>query len=169
MDRDYRKVSSMHGRYMNEAEGVVKDIRGSNALVLTDRQAMCGTCEAKGFCRMLGGGKEILSEALNPIGAGIGDMVKIGIPAGAVTKASMVVYLLPAVGIVGGAVIGYFLGMIYNFDANVSTLIGGAVCLGLSMLLVRQLNNILSRSPSYQPEIIKIINPDACKRDNKEQ
>ena len=168
MDQNYQKINRMHRTYMNEAEGIVKEIRGRNALVLTDRQSMCGTCEAKGFCKTLGGGKEMLSVASNPIGARIGDIVKIGIPLGTVTKASMVVYMLPAAGIVGGAVIGYFLGKMYNFDANLSTLIGGAVCLGLSMLVVRQLNNILSRSPSYQPGIIKIINPDACKQDQEE-
>ena len=109
---------------------------------------------------MLGGGKEMLSEALNPVGAKIGDMVKIGIPEGTVTKASLVVYMIPTIGIVGGAALGYYIGKLYSLNLDLSTLIGSLVGIGLSMIFVRLLSNTLSKRPFYQPEIIKIINPD---------
>jgi len=146
--------------YMNESEGIVKEVRGKKALVLTDRQTMCAECVAKSFCQMLGGGKEMLSEAINPIGAEAGDTVKIGIPAGTVTKASLIVYMIPAIGFVGGASLGYFIGKLYGLDFNIFTLIGSLLGLGLSLIPARFLNNILSKRPSYQPEITLIINPD---------
>lgn len=144
---------------MIEEEGVVKEVRGEKALVLTDRKAQCGQCTARGFCEMLGGGKEMLSEALNPIGAKAEDAVKIGIPSGTVTKASMVVYMIPAVGIVGGASLGYCIGKLYSLHLDLSTLIGSLAGIGVSMIFVRILSSALGKRPSYQLEIIKIINP----------
>jgi len=161
MDQTYVNKSLTRPKvYINESEGIVKEARGKKALVLTDRQEMCASCVAQNFCHMLGGGKEVLSETINPIGAKAGDMVKIGIPDGAVTKASLIVYMIPAIGFVGGASLGYFIGKLYSLDLNVSTLIGSLLGLGLTMISVRFLNNILSKRPYFQPEITKIINPD---------
>jgi sigma-E factor negative regulatory protein RseC len=160
-----RRSSTMESRrgipraYMIEEEGIVKEVRGKKALVLTDRKAQCSHCTARGFCEMLGGGKEMLSEALNPIGARAEDVVKIGVPAGTVTKASLVVYMIPAVGIVGGAAFGYYMGKLYELHRDLSTLIGSLVGIGISLIFVRLLSNVLSKRPSYQLEIIKIINP----------
>ncbi len=167
MHNQYTGKGRMPRAYMNEAEGIVKEIKDKKALVLTDKQSMCGQCSAKGFCDMLGGGKEVLSETLNPVGAKIGDTVRIGVPFGVVTKASMVVYMIPAIGLTGGAAIGYFLGKLYNFDTNLSTLIGSLTCLGISLIAVRFASDSLSRKPSFQPEIVKVITPDAYKQDKE--
>ena len=145
---------------MIEEEGVVKEVRGEKALVLTDRKAQCGQCMARGYCEMLGGGKEMLSEALNPVGAKVEDIVRIGIPSGTVTKASLIVYLIPAAGIVVGGAVGYYIGRFYSLDLDLSTLVGSLAGIGISMVFVRLLSNILRKRPSYQLEIIKIINPE---------
>jgi len=160
MDQTHVEIRKRPKLYMIEEEGIVKEVRGDKALVLTDRKAQCGECTAKGYCQMLGGGKEMLSEALNPIGAKTEDIVQIGIPSGTVTKASMVVYMIPALGIVGGAAIGYYIGRLYSLHLDLSTLIGSLAGIGISMIFVRLLSNVLSKRPSYQLEIIKIINPD---------
>jgi positive regulator of sigma E activity len=161
MDQAYEKLMKRPKFYINEAEGIVKEAQGKKALVLTNRQEMCAECVAKNFCQMFGGGKEVLSETINAIGAKAGDMVKIGIPTGTVTKASLIVYMIPVTGFVGGASLGYFIGKLYSLDLNVSTLIGSILGLGLLMIFGRFLNNVLSKKPSYQPEITKIINPDS--------
>ena len=163
MDQRSMEIRERPKAYMIEEEGVVKEVRGNKALVLTDRKAQCGQCVAKGYCQMLGGGKEMLSEALNPIGAKSEDIVRIGIPAGTVTKASMVVYMIPAMGIVVGATLGYYIGKLYGLHSDLSTLIGSLAGIGISMVFVRLLSNVLGRRPSYQLEIIKIINPDTKK------
>jgi sigma-E factor negative regulatory protein RseC len=162
MDMDFtsRQLFKVPRSYMNEELGTVRELRGEKALVVTDRQAMCGQCVAKGFCHMLGGGKEMLAEALNPIGAKPGDTVRIGIPSGTVAKASFVVYMIPAIGLTGGALIGYFTGKSSGADYNLATLVGCLAGLGISLILVRLLSNILGGRPSYRPEIIKIINTD---------
>jgi sigma-E factor negative regulatory protein RseC len=170
MDQGYKELMGRPRVYMNKEEGIVQEVRGEKALVLTDRHTMCGQCVAKGYCHMLGGGKEMLSEARNggkemlsearnPIGAQPGDMVMVGIPEGSLTRASLVIYMVPAIGLVGGATLGYYLSKLYGHDQNVSTLIGSLAGLGLAMIAVRLLSNTLSKKPSYQPEIIEIVNP----------
>jgi sigma-E factor negative regulatory protein RseC len=159
MDHDTVEISRSPKAYMIEEEGIVKEVRGKKALVLTERKGQCGQCTARGYCQMLGGGKEMLSEALNPIGAKAEDIVKIGIPAGTVTKASLVVYMIPAVGIVGGASLGYYTGKIYGLNLDLSALAGSLAGLGISMIFVRLLSNLLAKRPSYRLEIFKIIEP----------
>jgi sigma-E factor negative regulatory protein RseC len=159
MDHNAAQIGRRPKAYMIEEEGIVKRVWDRKALVLTERKGQCGQCKARGCCEMLGGGKEMLSEALNPIGAKTEDIVKIGIPSGTVTKASLVVYMIPAVGIVGGASLGYYIGKLYGFDSDLPTLIGSLAGLGISMIFVRLLSNVLGKRPSYQLEIIKIINP----------
>jgi sigma-E factor negative regulatory protein RseC len=155
--------------YMNEEVGIVKEVRNQRALVVTDRQSMCAECAAKSYCHTLGGGKEMIAEALNPVDAKPGDTVKIGIPSGTVTKASFVVYMIPAIGLVGGAAVGYYTGKSYGIDFNLLTLIGCLAGLGVAMIVVRLLSNVLSRRPSYQPEIIRVITTDnpACEGENQ--
>ena len=170
MDQRYLEIMKGPRRaYMNEEVGIVKEIRNERALVVTDRQSMCGECAAKSYCHTLGGGKEMVAEALNPIDAKPGDTVKIGIPSGTVAKASFVVYMIPAIGLVGGAAVGYYTGKSYGIDFNLSTLIGCLAGLGIAMIVVRLLSNVLSRRPSYQPEIIKVITTDnlACEGENQ--
>jgi sigma-E factor negative regulatory protein RseC len=160
MDRYDREPVFRPKVYMNEEHGVVKEIQGSKALVLTDRHSMCGECVARGYCHMFGGGKEMLAEAINSVGAKAGDFVKIGIPEGTVTKASMVVYMVPALGLVGGGMLGYLIARPIGFDINLLTLVGSIIGLGIAFTAVRLLSNTLSKKPSYQPEIIEIIAPD---------
>ena len=68
--------------------------------------------------------------------------------------------MIPALGIAGGAAIGYYIGRLYSLHLDLSTLIGSLAGIGISMIFVRLLSNVLSKRPSYQLEIIKIINPD---------
>ncbi len=162
MDRDQTpfEMFKVPRAYMNEEVGTVREVRGEKALVITDRQTMCGQCVAKGFCDMLGGGKEMIAEALNPIGAKPGDTVRIGIPSGTVAKASFVVYMIPAIGLAGGALVGYFAGKSSGADFNLTTLVGCLAGLGISLIAVRLLSNLLGERPSYRPEIITIVHAE---------
>lgn len=162
MDRTFFEMGKIPRSYMNEEMGTVKEVMGEKALVVTDRQSMCGQCVARGYCHMLGGGKEMIAEALNPLGAKPGDTVKIGIPSGTVAKASFVVYMIPAICLVGGAVIGYFLGKSSGMDYNFTTLVGCLAGLGISLTGVRFLSNLLGGRPSYRPEIISITHMRCC-------
>jgi sigma-E factor negative regulatory protein RseC len=160
MDQTCPEIMKRPRSYMNEEVGVVKEVRNERALVVTDRQSMCGECGARNYCHMLGGGKEMLAEALNPMGARPGDTVRIGIPSGTVTKASLVVYMIPAISLVGGAAVGYAAGRSSGVDFNLTTFVGCLAGLGISLIVVRLLSNMLSKRPSYQPEIISIIGPE---------
>ena len=59
-----------------EEIGQVVEIRGRLALVSTEAKDACHSCSARGVCH-LGEGKTMVAEAWNPLGAQVGDMVRI--------------------------------------------------------------------------------------------
>jgi positive regulator of sigma E activity len=61
---------------------------------------------------------------------------------------------------VGGAALGNYFGKLYSLNLDLSTLVGILAGIGISMIFVRLLSNVLSKRPSFQLEIIKIVNPD---------
>jgi hypothetical protein len=59
MDQGSVEMRERPKAYMIQEEGVVKEVRGDMALVLTDRKEQCGQCMARGCSEMLGGGKKV--------------------------------------------------------------------------------------------------------------
>lgn len=96
---------------MIEARGIVVATEAQSALVTTDDNPVCARCAAAGGC-----GAVKLTRALclrprhyrvrNPIGAVPGDHVVIGVEEGALWKSSLVVYLVPLLLLLGGAMMG---------------------------------------------------------------
>lgn len=164
MEETYLQMRKGLKAYMNEAEGVVKEVRGYKAWVITKRKSFCSHCIAWGFCELHGGGKDMVSEVTNQIGAKADDKVRIGIPKGSVAKASMIVYMIPVIGLVGGGSIAYYFGNLFSLDLNISALIGSLSGMGIAMITLRFLNGILSKKSSYQPDIISIIDPGGLRR-----
>ena len=84
--------------------------RDGTATVLCVRESACsGDCHK---CSGCGAAKEsILLRADNPIGARVGDLVKVESETGPVLKAAAVLYMLPLVLFFGGYALGAVLGL----------------------------------------------------------
>ena len=84
--------------------------RDGTATVLCVRESACsGDCHK---CSGCGAAKEsILLRADNPIGARVGDLVKVESETGPVLKAAAVLYMLPLVLFFGGYALGAALGL----------------------------------------------------------
>ena len=84
--------------------------RDGTATVLCIRESACsGDCHK---CSGCGAAKEsILLQADNPIGAQVGDLVKVESATGPVLKAAVVLYMLPLVLFFGGYALGVALGL----------------------------------------------------------
>ena len=84
--------------------------RDGTATVLCVRESACsGDCHK---CSGCGAAKEsILLRADNPIGAQVGDLVKVESETGPVLKAAAVLYMLPLVLFFGGYALGAALGL----------------------------------------------------------
>ncbi len=96
---------------MLEEEGIVVALQGALAEVEAQPKAGCGSCSARGGCgtalvaRLFPQrGRRFL--ARNEAGAVPGDRVVIGLDEGAMQWASVLLYLLPLLGLIGGALLG---------------------------------------------------------------
>lgn len=149
---------------MLEEEGIVKTVFGDKAIVLTERKGECAHCVAKKACYMLDEGNEVLAQVLNPVGAEAGDRVKIAIQSGAILKSSFILYLFPALGLIMGSALGYYLGKSYDWNLDLSALFCGLITLGLSFLIVFILNHHLKKGRAYWPQIQAIIPKEAWEK-----
>lgn len=98
---------------MIEETGRVIAVQGELAEVERQPRSGCGSCAVKGTCgtSLLAryfGPKRLLLQAHNPIGAGPGEHVIIGLSEGSLLEASILAYLVPLLAMIGGAVVGVF-------------------------------------------------------------
>lgn len=102
---------------MEQKVRVVKTGEDGMATVLHIRESACsGDCHK---CSGCGAAKEkMLFEAANPIGARVGDMVKVESETGPVLKAAVVMYMVPMLLFFAG----YAIGAIWNVGALVGCL-----------------------------------------------
>lgn len=90
---------------MEQRVRVVRNNEDGTAMVLHVRESACsGDCHK---CSGCGAATEkMLFEAANPIGARVGDLVKVESATGPVLKAAAVMYMLPMLLFFGGYAIG---------------------------------------------------------------
>ncbi|MDH5299874.1 MAG: SoxR reducing system RseC family protein [Gammaproteobacteria bacterium] len=96
---------------MLEETAVVVDVEGDFAWVQTQRQSACGSCAANKGCGTAVVGKAIGNKltrvrAINRANAKRGDQVIVGIQPQALVRGSLIVYLLPLLGLLVGALFG---------------------------------------------------------------
>ncbi len=76
-------------------EGIVIKTKGNTATVKIKRSSACGhDCGECNLCK----NPDIEVEILNPIGAVVGDRVKIGTDTAKVLKSAFLLYMLPVIG-----------------------------------------------------------------------
>ncbi len=147
------------GSKVLEEEGVVIGTKDSRALVKTQRSSACTGCVALEVCHR-GEGEEMVIETLNPIGARIGERVKVAIESGIFLKASFLVYIIPIISLSLGALAGK--GLSYYFRGDNPTLwamIGGFSALIGVFIVIFRYNNKIQGDFRYKPKIIEIIIP----------
>jgi sigma-E factor negative regulatory protein RseC len=140
---------------MVEEVGTVKSIDGVMATVEVVRKSMCEGCTAG--CREEDQSMEI--DALNEVGAKVGQTVKVSIKAITYLKGTMIVYGLPALALVIGAVIGRNL-MIKIFPHSDREMLSGVFGLGafaVAFIAVKIWTTAVSRKTESKPVIEEIL------------
>lgn len=132
-------------------EAIITKIRDDGlAEVVVERSAVCGgNCDECDGCRY-----DNLMKALahNPIDAHCGQHVYIEMPTVVVLKGAVYAYVLPIVALF----VGYFVGVLMNFDENgcIATALGGALIgIVVAVLLSRKQQN---RDPA-PAQIVSVI------------
>jgi len=138
-------------------KGIVTKLESATAWVTTTRTSACETCAAKSACRTLGGGKEMEVEAVNPVGAKMGDRVVIGFETSALVKISFLIYIVPIISMILGAIIGQKIALSYHYNGSVLSAIVGFLFFFLAFLFIKSTGNKMAKKNEYRPKIIRII------------
>lgn len=143
---------------MIEETGVVKCIEGNMAKVVVQRRGECEKCAATSICEPAGGGMEI--EALNPIHAKVGQTVKIAIRAGAYLKGSIIVYGLPLIALIVGAIFGKNIAEAYfkELSSDIVAAVLGFAFLLITLIIIKIWSKKAETRLEYKPVIEKIVN-----------
>lgn len=142
-----------------EEVGIVREIKGAMAVVSVQRQATgCDKCPAGSVCKSSGPDENVV-EALNSADARVGDTVKIAFRPYTYLKGASLVYGVPALMLVVGAVIGkeYLSRILPAIDPDLASAIGGFGLFLLSFLAIRLFAKHIEGKKEYIPIIEKVI------------
>ena len=122
----------------------------------------CGTCGVKDSCHAgSGSSHERFVTALDPFGLKLGQRVKINLEPKNLVKASIIIFVLPMLGLLLGAIAGSFIAgkAGYSDYLDQCAIIGGLAGTGISALGLRSYNKKLEKTNQYYPTVVEIIQP----------
>jgi sigma-E factor negative regulatory protein RseC len=142
---------------MIEETGIVQKTEGIMATVLVQKRGACEGCKATGTCEMTQEGMVI--EALNPVQAKPGQTVSISITPISYLKGTMLVYGLPMVALIAGAVIGKNISdkFFESFNSDLSAAIVGFAAFFAAFMFARVWSSKAEGRTEHKPVIEKII------------
>jgi len=131
-----------------EERGRVVEARAGRALVETTRSASCDSCGARHACGCMGGGREARVWVADPLGVAPGDRVIVAVPEGTVLRASVLVYLVPVLALVAGAVVGNELAPSLGLSPDLGSAALGLISMVLAFLASRFLGGRSVQGPT---------------------
>ncbi len=127
---------------------------GNRIQVTVQRSEACHSCSAKGACQTLGGQTGDLLLALdNSVNADLGDQVRITIEESALVKASLVLYLVPALGLVGGAIGGSAIAAWMGWDNDGTALMGSLIGLVVGLFMSWAMGKRMATGKTFIPRL----------------
>ena len=143
---------------MIEEEGIIVEIAGENAKVAIRSSGACESCAAAGACHPQDADKAYL-EAANPLKAVKGQKVMVVLAPQVYLKASIILYGVPMVALVSGAIIAKKLSMHYFGEANSDlwAFLTGMGFMIVSFVFIRMYNTKVEKTQKYKPVIIQIL------------
>jgi sigma-E factor negative regulatory protein RseC len=115
-----------------EERATVVEVQPGRARVQTLRSGACGSCKARGGCSGLGGGREARVWVSDPLGVTVGDRVVIAVPGGTVVRASLLLYLVPVVALLAGAILGNRLAPHLGMEPDLGAVLLGVLAMALA-------------------------------------
>lgn len=141
--------------YIRES-GVVVALIAGGVIVETQRQTGCQSCSSRGGC-----GINLMQKALNrkqhqvrvatELPLRLGDEVLLILPASALVQASLLMYALPLLGLMVGALIGQTV-----FATNSAAMLGGGLGFGLPLVGLSWRQKGLFANSRFAPRVVPI-------------
>ena len=145
---------------MVEQGFVTGTLANGKASVKIIRGSACEGCSSKDTCHVTTTepGKEIEVEVLNAVSAREGDRVEISIPTSSFVQLTFLVYFVPVIAMVAGAVAGADLIPGYlGVDTDAGAVMGGFAALALAVIFAKILNRGVETRERYWPRITRIL------------
>ena len=147
--------------------GVVLDTDGPRARVATSPGGGCATCGEKGACHLAlySPAKEPADDVLevdNPIGAQPGDSVELELPGGTELGLSGLVWGVPVLGLIGGAVLGALFHTAAGMGQDAAVLLGALLGLVAAYALLRLVDRRAVGSRRLRPRVVRLVRGQAC-------
>jgi len=142
---------------MIEEPAVVVEAGAGYAWVETRRRSACGACSASEGCgtavlAKVWGDRRARVRALSTLPLQPGDAVIVGLAEGALLRGSLLVYLLPIVLLLAGALLGQ---TAFAGAGEEPVILSGAVGLGLGFLAARGVSRRLRSDARFQPVVMR--------------
>jgi sigma-E factor negative regulatory protein RseC len=143
---------------MIEEVGTVTKVEGIMASVAVSKKSSCDGCTAGGACKTTPEGVEI--EAVNTIHAREGQTVRISMKPYTYIKGAMLIYGIPVVLLITGAIIGKNIGEEYvpAVNSDLVAAVMGFSFLFLSLIGIKIWSRNINTKTEYKPVIEEILN-----------
>ncbi len=146
---------------MIEETAQVVACEGRFAWVETRRASTCGSCAANKGCgtatlsKVLGQ-RRSRTRVLNELQAGVGEEVVIGLQEQALVRGAMAIYLVPLLGLLGGALLGGYLAeRLLAEHPDLFTMTLGGLGLGAGVFWLRYYARRIREDARYQPVVLR--------------
>lgn len=138
-------------------KGVVTKVEGDIAWINTASKLACSSCKVESTCgngilEKYLAGKVFVAKIENELQAKVGDKVEISIPRSSITKASLIVYFIPLLGLILGALFGQSL-----FNSEASTIVSSIFGFILGLTVTHFYNQQLADEQQYQPKMVSKV------------
>ncbi|MBW1828135.1 MAG: SoxR reducing system RseC family protein [Deltaproteobacteria bacterium] len=141
---------------MEIEEGIIEKTSKRKAFVRIQPSSACTTCKSRGTCDV-SSDKRIVIEVANDLHAKIGDRVQISMPEGSLLKLSFLVYFLPVVALVAGAMLGDRLAPFLNMDPTPASVVSGASAMAIVFCALRWFDRGSNAREKYYPRMTRIL------------
>lgn len=118
-------------------EGLVLENNNGNLKIKVDRNSACGSCAASGSCAER---KTTIVEIFSADNINEGDKVILESDADEINRISALVYVIPLILVMIGAVAPSYLLKNSGYDTNIISLVAVVVMLALSVLYIKNLD-----------------------------
>ena len=129
------------------------------AIVVTEKDDACSNCESAHFCHALADCSRIETWVLNRANAGVGDRVIISLSSISVFKSALILYILPTVSLILGAVGGAGLNEQLGIGETGAAILFGFIGLILGSAIAGLISKRQTAGSKLTPVITRIIKP----------
>jgi len=143
---------------MIEEFGTIVELRdGRVAVVQCVKHSACQHCPSSGSCQLGSDSESMLVEAFNQAGARLNDYVKVVTTTKNFLQSSFLLYIVPIIALLAGALLGQALGEMSGdaIDPSLAAALMGTLWLVVCFLLIRYFTRSLKRE-KYMPTIVAV-------------